>query len=192
MLQRHEIAAELHRRLPFLKTILQQTEESSGELRTRRLDWLFGKRRTCTLHSENGCRFAVDLASTYFSPRLLHERARIAALVGSRRDRETVINMFSGVGCFSIQIAKASPASIVYSININPDAVRYMLKNVRINKVEGKVVVMLGDSRRLTGEFLTGRTDRVLLPMPETSLLYVHAATMTIRKAGAWFTSMTS
>jgi tRNA (guanine37-N1)-methyltransferase len=59
-----------------------------------------------------------------------------------------------------------------------------MLKNVRINKAGGKVVAMLGDSRNLTEEFLMGRADRVLLPMPETSLLYLHAATMAIRKTG--------
>ena len=35
---------------------------------------------------------------------------------------ETVVNMFSGVGCFSIIIAKTVPQTKVYSIDVNPTA----------------------------------------------------------------------
>ena len=63
--------------------------------------------------------FAVDVEKCYFSPRLSYERSRIARLVESG---ETVVNMFAGVGCFSIIIAKTVRQTKVFSIDVNPTA----------------------------------------------------------------------
>ena len=69
----------------------------------------------------------VDVEKTYFSPRLSFEHQRIASLV---KRNETVVNMFAGVGCFSIIIAKTVSPVKVYSIDVNPTAVECMEKNV--------------------------------------------------------------
>jgi tRNA (guanine37-N1)-methyltransferase len=64
-----------------VKTVLAQTSAISGDFRLRRLVHVSGENRTSTIHREWGCLFSVDLESCYFSPRLSHERARIASLV---------------------------------------------------------------------------------------------------------------
>ncbi len=44
--------------------------------------------------------------------------------------------MFAGVGPFAIPIAKSKRAK-VYAIDINPEAVELLKKNVRLNRVSG-------------------------------------------------------
>lgn len=182
--RKREVAARLQKRLPRLSTVLEQIRPTSGEHRIRGLRWLFGERRTHTIHSENGCKFAIDLKSVFFSPRLSHERARIANLVANQGKREAIVNMFAGAGCFSIVTLKRAPECIVYSMDINPQAVRYMIRNIRMNKRSHRIVPMLGDSRNLTERFFTGKTDRVLLPLPEKSMLYLDTAISAIKKQG--------
>jgi len=118
------------------------------------------------------------LAKAYFSPRLLYERIRVARKV---TPSETVINMFAGVGCFSIIIAKYSQASKVFSIDINPEAIRYMFENVLLNKVAGRVSTILGDSRAITELHLTARADRVLMPLPAMAVTYLDAAILALK-----------
>ena len=74
--------------------------------------------------------------------------------------------MFSGVGCFSIIIAKNSLVEKVFSIDVNPDAWKYAKRNVSLNGVEDVVTVMLGDTTRIVPSVLYGTADRVLMPLP--------------------------
>jgi tRNA (guanine37-N1)-methyltransferase len=108
---------------------------------------------------------------------------RIANLVGSG---EVVVNMFAGVGCFSIIIAKHSDAAKVYSIDINPVAVGYMRENIRLNKVYGKVVPLLGDAKEIIEKSLHRVANRVLMPLPEKALEYLPYALLALRESGGW------
>ncbi len=166
-----------------VKTVLAQTSKISGEYRLRNLTFIGGVDKTHTIHREHGCFFAVDLEKCYFSPRLSGERLRVAQLVKSK---ETVINMFSGVGCFSIIIAKKIPTARIFSIDINPDAVEFMQKNIRINRVFGKVVPILGDSKIIVEGSLQHSADRVLMPLPEKALEYLPSAVSALKTSGGW------
>jgi len=164
-----------------VKTVLCQVSPVSGEYRLRELRWLRGEKRTETVHKEHGCLFKVDLAKCYFSPRLLYERMRIAKQV---KPGEVIVNMFSGVGCFSIIIAKHSKAGKVYSIDINPDAVKYMQMNIALNKVEDIVEAIEGNSRDVILNRLKGIADRVLMPLPEKAYEYLSYALMALKQGG--------
>ncbi len=169
----NEVATRIVAASKHVRTVLRQLTPVSGEYRTRPLEWVFGENKTETVHREHGCKFKVDLAKVYFSPRLLYERIRIAKKVSPN---EKVINMFAGVGCFSIIIAKHSQASKVFSIDINPEAVRYMFENVHLNKVAGQVSTVLGDSKAIVELHLRGKADRVLMPLPGKAITYLDAA----------------
>jgi tRNA (guanine37-N1)-methyltransferase len=152
-------------------------------LRIRQLKFLAGENRTVTVHKEHRCLFQVDVEKCYLSPRLLLEHERISSLVASE---EVVVNMFSGVGCFSILIAKKAPDSKVYSIDINPTAYDCMQENVRLNRVFNRVIPMLGDSKEIIQSQLRGVADRVLMPLPEKALEYLPIALSALKKAGGW------
>jgi tRNA (guanine37-N1)-methyltransferase len=166
-----------------VKTVLAQTSPISGNYRLRKLAYVAGENKTLTTHKELGCLFTVDIERCYFSPRLFHERKRVAGLV---KAGEVVVNMFAGVGCFSIIIAKHSNASKVYSIDINPIAFHYTQENVRINGVYGRVVPILGDAREIIEKRFCHSADRVLMPLPEKALEYLSCGVLALKESGGW------
>jgi tRNA (guanine37-N1)-methyltransferase len=166
-----------------LKTVLRQDSSVSGEFRLRKLTYFAGENRTRTVHKESGCSFAVDLQSCYFSPRLSFERSRIAQMVTFG---ESVINMFAGVGCFSIIIAKTVKSSKVFSIDINPSAFEFQRQNINSNGVYSRVVPILGDSEKVVETNLLGSADRVLMPLPEKAFEFLNCAVSALKPHGGW------
>ncbi len=182
--QKNEIIAEAvmqaHKRV---KTVLQQVSPVSGGFRLRELEWVGGELGTETIYREHGCLAKVDLKRCYFSPRLSYERKRIAQRV---QPGEVIVNMFAGVGCYSIIIAKLSKAERIYSIDINPIAVQYMRENINLNKVEKRVVPIQGDAKKIIEEELQNVADRVLMPLPEKAFKYLDSALLALKPAKGW------
>ena len=166
-----------------VKTVLLQAGSVAGNLRLRRLTHVAGENKTSTVHKEYGCLFSVDVEKCYFSPRLSHERMRIAGIV---KPNETVVNMFAGVGCFSIMIAKHVSATKVFSIDANPAAIQFMQENIRLNRVYDKVIPLLGDSKAIVNSHLQRIADRVLMPLPEKALEYLPFAVSALKPSGGW------
>lgn len=177
------LAAAIMRVNTNVKTVLVQTSKIDGDFRLRNLSYVAGENRTSTVCRESGCVFSVDVSGCYFSPRLSYERSRIASLV---KRGETVINMFAGVGCFSIIIAKQVPDSKVFSIDVNPAAFQCMCENINLNRMYGKVVPLLGDSKTIVESQLQGMGDRVLMPLPEKALEYLPVALSALKPLGGW------
>ncbi len=178
---RQKIAEALMKTNRNVKTVLAQVGPVHGDFRIRNLEHVSGLRKTKTSHAESGCIFSVDVQKCHFSPRLSYERMRIARQV---KRGEVVVNMFSGVGCFSLLIAKHSGASKVYSIDVNPEAVKLMQENVRLNGAYGVVVPILGDASRVIEERLCNVADRILMPLPEKALAYLPYALLALHKSG--------
>ncbi|MDR2719999.1 MAG: class I SAM-dependent methyltransferase family protein [Nitrososphaerota archaeon] len=178
-----KIADEITNIYPHkVKAVFMQTSAVQGDFRVRQLKFLAGENRTITVYKEHGCLFRVDVEHCYISPRLLFEHKRIPALV---TPNEMVVNMFSGVGCFSVLIAKAS-GSKVYSIDVNPVAYVYMQENVVLNRVSDYVIPLLGDSKEIIHLQLQGVADRVLMPLPELAFEYLPYALMALKSSGGW------
>jgi tRNA (guanine37-N1)-methyltransferase len=166
-----------------IKAVWRQASAVSGDFRLRKLKWVAGENRTETLCREYGCLFKVDLEKCYFSPRLSYERMRIARKV---QPGEVILNMFAGVGCYSIVTAKHSEAEKIFSIEINPVAIQYMRENIILNKIEEKVVPVQGDAKKVIEERLQNVADRVLMPLPEKSYEYLDYALLTLKPTGGW------
>jgi tRNA (guanine37-N1)-methyltransferase len=164
-----------------INTVLAKAGAISGTYRTREFTSIAGENKTRTVHREFGCQYHVDVARAYFSPRLSHEHERVASLV---QDGETVVDLFAGVGPFSVLIAKRNPTVKVYAIDLNPEAVELLKVNVRVNRVENRVHAMLGDARQLAATKLKGIADRVIMNLPETAIEFVDAACQAIKPQG--------
>lgn len=177
------VAEAIMRTHKRVKTVLLQISPVAGKFRLRRLEWIAGEKKTETVHKEFGCSFKVDLKQVYFSPRLLYERMRIAKMA---QPKEVVVNLFAGVGCFSIILAKFSKADNVYSIDINPNAVRYMQENVLLNKVAEQVIPILGDAKDVAEKRLRNVADRVLIPLPEKAHEYLDQALISLKPSGGF------
>jgi tRNA (guanine37-N1)-methyltransferase len=177
--RRHAIAQAVMETNSNIKTVLNQATAISGTYRLRKLEHLIGEKKTVTIHREYGCQFKVDLKSVYFSPRLSFERMRITNLVSPG---ETIVNMFAGVGCYSILIAKHRHIKKVFSIDLNPEAVKLMKKNIQLNRVEYKVTLIEGDAQNIIQTQLKRSSNRVLMPLPEKAFEYLESAIQALKE----------
>jgi len=167
------------RRHKNVKVVALKVSAVEGVFRKRRIRILRGEQRTETIHRENGCVFKLDLEKVYFNPKLASERKRVAEKVAAG---ECVVDMFAGVGTFSILIAKRSPESKVIAIDINPDAIFYLRENIRLNKISN-VSAIQGDVREISGKF-AGVADRIIMNLPKESHIFLKDALRMLKNRG--------
>jgi tRNA (guanine37-N1)-methyltransferase len=148
------------------------------QFRTRNVKVVAGEKTTETVHKEYGLTFKVDVARAFFTPRLATERQVVAKQV---RRGEVVIDMFAGIGPFSIMIAKMGSPKIVYAIDMNPDAIELMKANIALNKAS-TVSPILGDSR----EVVPGleKADRIVMNLPHDGRSFIGEAIRALRPGG--------
>lgn len=163
-----------------VKTVLCKSGAVGGEFRVRSYVRVLGDRKTETTHREHRCRYFLDVTKTYFSPRLATEHLRVASQVGGN---EVVVDMFAGIGPFSILIAKKRGAK-VYSIDVNPDAIKYLKTNCELNGVERLIHPILGDAREIVSRSLKGVADRVIMNLPSESSRFVEVACLALKSGG--------
>jgi tRNA (guanine37-N1)-methyltransferase len=162
-------------------TVLTKSSAVEGVFRVRKFEVIAGQSKTETIHKEHGCVYHVDVAKTYFSPRLSHEHNRVASQVN---EGETVVDMFAGVGAFSILIAKKHEDVRAYAIDVNPEAIKYLEKNIVANRAQGKVTPILGDVRKVVKKQLVGVADRVIMNLPEKAIEYIDVACEALKPEG--------
>jgi tRNA (guanine37-N1)-methyltransferase len=169
----------LHRNI---KVVAKRVSAVEGVYRTRQVEEIAGEKRTETIHTEHGCRFKLDLEKVYFNPRLGGERNRVASQVVQNGKAEEVIDMFAGVGPFTIQIAKRAPNCHVTAIDINPDAIRYLKENMELNHVEN-VDAVVGNIREIRERF-QNTADRIIMNLPKSAYLFLREALSMLKPEG--------
>ncbi len=146
-----ETLLEIH---PHCKAVWRDMGKK-GMLRRPEVELIAGEGSE-TVHRENGCLFKLDVTKVMFSPGNLAERMRMAKLGKG----EVVIDMFAGIGYFSIPMCVHSRPEKVYSIEINPDSYKFLLENIKLNHVD-RIVPILGDSMFVIPENI--EVDRVIM-----------------------------
>lgn len=179
-----KLAKNIMKKHKNIKTVAMKTGGVSGPFRIRKFKILITnkliKEATITVHKEHGCRFKLDVAGAYYSPRLSYERKRINSLV---KDGETVFVPFAGVGPFAIIIAKNHPNSKVYANELNPEAVKYLIENIKLNKVYN-VIPIPGDARDLKRPEFKEIADRVVMPLPMSADEFLDVSFFLAKKNG--------
>ncbi len=160
-----------------IKTVVIPKTPVSGDYRVRSFEWIAGQPIHEVYLREHGSIFKLDIEKVYFSPRLATERARVAS--GVKRDA-CVVDMFAGVGPFTIPVAKR--AHKVYAVDINPDAIRYLKENLSLNHIEN-VEVREGDVRDLSSD-LHHLADRVIMNLPLQAFEFLDVAEKIVKRGG--------
>jgi len=166
---------------PQLRLVLRKSSRVSGIFRTRTFQVIAGSGSTETIYREFGCAFRLDVAAVYFNPRLSHERMRVAKQV---ERSEILVDMFAGVGPYSVLTAKLQPEARVYSVDINPTALKYLNENVFLNGVADRVIPILGDARELAATSLRGAASRVVMNLPSEAQRFLSAAAQVLKAQG--------
>ena len=166
---------------------IAKIESIHGKMRQPSIKVLAGSQRTETIHKENECLFKLELAKIMWSKGNTTERMRIANLVGKD---EVVVDMFAGIGYFSIPIAKKSSPKKIHSIEINPDSYCYLKENIKLNKINEKsnesmgydlIDPILGDSNELVRKF---SADRIIMGYIKTTHKFLDSAIKSLNSKG--------
>lgn len=158
-------------------SVCARTGPVKGELREPQIELIAGK-STVTTHRENGILYRMDVSKAMFSKGNVSERGRIARSV---KKGETVVDMFAGIGYFSLPIAKTGKPRVVYAIELNPLSMEYLKQNIRLNGLAGRIAPILGDCRKVP---MGSVADRVVMGyLPET-WRYLEAALSFLNPVG--------
>ncbi|MDG6225480.1 MAG: hypothetical protein QCI82_08200 [Candidatus Thermoplasmatota archaeon] len=143
-------------------------------------------------HVENGIRYHLDPTRVMFSSGNNHERMRAAELLKlfplfsdavNGRASEIVYDMFSGIGYFTLPLARSDPGIRIISCEKNPVSHGYLHRNIMENKMENKVVPVLGDCRTSLPE---GIANRILMGYVGGTIGYLNRAASYLSPDGGW------
>ena len=166
---------------PSVRTVMAKAGAFSSDYRTRELRLIAGENNSITRYKEHGCVFELDVRTVFFSPRLGQERLRVASQV---QPGETVVDMFAGVGPYSILMAKKQASSTVYAVDANPSAFKFLVSNILTNRVLSNVKPMMGDVREVVKSNLSKVADRLIMNLPGKAAGFVDVACSSLNEIG--------
>lgn len=158
---------------PNTRSICNKFGGVRGEFREPQIEILAGDENTLTTHIESGCKFRFDVRKVMFAKGNLVERTRIAKQV---KKGEIIVDMFAGIGYFSVPIGVLSKPKKVYSIELNPVSFGFLKENLKINHINC-VEAINGDCRKEILNLIKDKikADRIImgyLPPPKEFLPY--------------------
>lgn len=159
-----------------VQTALKRSGIVQGTFREPGMTRLFGPGGDIE-HLEHGIRYSFDPERIMFSPGNHLERARMGSI---DMTGETVVDMFAGIGYFSLPIALYSGAKTVYSCEINPVSFGYLTRNIEANRA-GAIEALQGDNRDVAPE---GKADRVIMGYVGTTHLFLEKALRCLKDTG--------
>lgn len=152
-----EIIGKTYANVLDCKSVLNDVGGIKGEMREPDLEFVYGSKDTETIHIENGVKFKLDPMKVMFSSGNMKERIRIATV---SNEKETVVDLFSGIGYFSLPIAVHSRPRRIYACEKNKIAFDYLIQNISLNNVNSIIEPLFGDNREVAPENVA---DRVIM-----------------------------
>lgn len=140
----------------------------SGEFREPDMRLLFGKAED-SVKIQNGIKYCYNVTEVMFASGNLEERKRMKELDCTG---ETVVDMFAGIGYFTLPLAKYSGARKVIACEKNPNSYRFLVRNLGLNGLTN-VIPLLGDNRGIPGKNFA---DRILMGYVQTTSDFVSKA----------------
>lgn len=159
------------------KTVCADVRGVSGEFRRPSMRVLYGT-DTESVRLENGIRYGFDVTKVMYASGNTDERMRMRNLDCTG---ETVVDMFAGIGYFTLPLAKFSGARRVFACEKNPESYGFLVRNIRDNGVSGVVIPILADNRNLLGR---GFADRILMGYVQTTSEFLPVALRMIKSGG--------
>ena len=170
--------------LPKIRSVYVNKGRIIGSFREpENIEFLAGEDNPIVEHKEHGIKYRFDITKIMFSKGNLNERRFLATLV---KKGEIVVDMFAGIGYFSLPIAKHSDVGQIYSIEFNPTSYKTLLENIKINHLEEKITVINGDCKKEVLELSRSgiRADRVIMGVFPAPKDYVKEALSLTKEEG--------
>ena len=188
LIEKREIIGEKYLELlPSIESVYLNEGIIQGQFRKpENIVFLVGEDNPIVTHKEHGVIYKFDITKIMFSKGNLSERKYLATLV---QDDEIIVDMFAGIGYFSLPIAEHANPKKIYSIELNPDAYHFLVENIKLNDFEDIItpingncneeVLKLSDSGVLADRIIMG-----VFPAPSD---YVENALTLVKDKGTIF-----
>ena len=179
--------------------VQSRIEGSLHRKSTARLLWPKEGADGWTLHRENGIVYGFDVTKNMFSSGNGTEKARVAKFACAG---ETVVDLYAGIGYFSLNYLVHSKAAHLHACEWDDDALAALRHNLEANGVAGRCTVYTGDNAASLPAFRAQahRVNLGLIPSseagwpvavgalrPEGGHLHVHANVSSSRaEEAAW------
>ncbi len=130
---------------PKIKSIYINKGKIVGTYREpEKIEFIAGENNPIVEHKEHDVTYRFNITKIMFSKGNINERKFLTTLIQSG---EIVVDMFAGIGYFSLPIAKHSSVEKIYSIEVNPESYKFLVENIKINHLEDKIVPINGDCK---------------------------------------------
>jgi tRNA wybutosine-synthesizing protein 2 len=133
---------ELH---SYIRSVYLNLGKIEGKFRKpEKMELIAGENNPMVSHKEHDVIYQFDITKLMFSKGNLNERKFLATLIS---DNEIIVDMFAGIGYFSLPIAKHARPKQIYSIELNSLSYDFLIKNIKLNHLEDKITPILGDCK---------------------------------------------
>ncbi|XP_030065547.1 tRNA wybutosine-synthesizing protein 2 homolog [Microcaecilia unicolor] len=146
-----------------VQRVAKQGRVSADGLRSPTVTLLLGN-SSWVEHVDNGIRYTFDVTKCMFSSGNIREKLRVAGLFC--RD-EVVVDLYAGIGYFTLPYLVHAGAAFVHACEWNPHAVTALRKNLQLNGVSERCQVHEGDNRQLALCDVADRVNLGLIPSSE-------------------------
>ncbi|MFX1455967.1 MAG: class I SAM-dependent methyltransferase family protein [Promethearchaeota archaeon] len=173
--------------LPKIRSVYMNKGRIIGEFREpENIEFLVGEDNPIVEHKEHGIKYRFDITKIMFSKGNVNERKFLATLINKG---EIVVDMFAGIGYFSLPIAKNSEVGQIYSIELNPLSYKTLLENIKINHLEDKITAIYGNCKEEVLKLSdTGiKADRVIMGVFPAPKDYISEALTLTKENGTFF-----
>jgi tRNA wybutosine-synthesizing protein 2 len=136
------------------KTVLNAIGGIEGEFRKPVVEIIYGQKNTTTIHKENGIKFKLDPQKIMFSSGNMKERIRMAKISNKK---ETVIDLFAGIGYFTLPVAVYCQPKKIFACEKNKTAFNFLCENIVLNNVTSVVQPLKGDNRVIAPKNIANR-----------------------------------
>ncbi|TFG16013.1 MAG: class I SAM-dependent methyltransferase family protein [Promethearchaeota archaeon] len=172
---------------PYIKSVYINLGKVTGTFREpEKIELIAGVEDPITEHKEHGVIYRFNVKKIMFSKGNINERKFLATLVS---DNEIIVDMFAGIGYFSLPIAKHAHPKQIYSIELNPFSYNFFVENIKINHLQKIITPILGDSKEevLKLSECGIRADRVIMGIFPAPKEYIREALTLTKTKGTIF-----
>ncbi len=171
---------------PKMESVYYYGGKITGQFRIpEKIEFLAGKDNPVVVHKEHKVMYKFDITKIMFSKGNLNERKKLATLV---KPGEIIIDMFAGIGYFSLPIGIHSEAKIIYSIELNPVAFEYLKENVKLNHLEFKIIPIFGNCKEKVKELDENgiAADRIIMAVFPAPKDFISSALLCVKDSGTF------
>ncbi len=172
---------------PKINSVFINLGKIAGTFREpEKIEFLVGENNPIVEHKEHGIKYRFDITKIMFSKGNLKERKFLSTLV---KEGEVVVDMFAGIGYFSLPIGKHSKPEKIYSIEFNAVSYKCLVENIKINHLEQKIIPIKGNCKEEVLKLSKSgiRADHVIMGVFPAPKNFIKEALSLTKDEGTFF-----